>query len=174
MVTLRCTRKLARHLTLTPGAENQEPTSKLGDWYANLLYVGRQRLVLCVSERSLLSLVLPARDLRQLPSRLPSAVESLLARMGVPPAIVAAEVAALLPISVGHTRNRSVVGSMLDLGFQAASLLEHQGADRLVGDLELALAAFPCLQLKPDPFPFRTAGALLGVPVSNPEWRVLH
>jgi hypothetical protein len=174
VVTLRCTRKLARYLTLTPGAESQEPTSKLGDWYANLLYVGHQRLVLCVSERSLLSLVLPARDLRQLPSRLPSALESLLARLGVPSTVVAEEVAALLPISVGHTSNRQVVGSLVELGFQAASLLQHHGADRLLGDLELALAAVPCFQLKPDPFPFRTAGALLGVPVSNPEWRVLH
>jgi hypothetical protein len=78
----------------------------------------------------------------------------------------------MLPIAVGLTRNRSVVGSMVDLAQQAAFYL---GADRPpVADLELALAAVPCLQLEPHSHPFRTAGALLAVAVSNPEWRVLH
>ena len=174
MMTLRCTRKLARRLIVTPGAEVQQPSNRLGDWYANVLNIGHKRLVLCVSEKSLLSLVLPARDLRQLPSRLPGAVGSVLERLGVPPAVVEAEVAAMLPISVGFTRNRSVVGSMVDLGWQAVFLLAPAAARPPVADLELALAAVPCLQLEPHVFPFRAVGALLGVPVSDPESRVLH
>jgi hypothetical protein len=173
MVTLRCTQKLARYLTLTPDAESQESTSRLGDWYANLIYVGRRRFVLCVSERSFLSLILPGRDLRQIPSRLPGTVESLLGRLGVPPAVVAEEVAELRPVAVGYTRNRKVVGSMIELGLQARAFLERHSDHHFPGDLELALAAVPCLQLKPDPFPYRTAGALLGVDLPNPEWRTL-
>ena len=174
MITLRCTRKLARRLTLTPGAELQGATNKLGDWYANTLNVGHQRLVLCVSERSLLSLVLPARDVRQLPSRLPDAVSSLLARLGVPAAIAAQEVAAMLPISVGLTCNRSVVGSMVDLGREASFFLAPPFPRAPIADLELALAGVPCLQLKPDPFPYRTAAVLLGVELPHPEGRRLH
>lgn len=131
MITIRCTRKLAKRLTPTPGADTRQSTSKLGDWYANPLNVGHQRLIHCVSERSLLSIVLPAKDVRLFPSRLPYAVGSLLARLGIP-------------------------------------------SRPPVADLELALAAVPCLQLEPDAFPFLTAGGLLGVPVSIPEWRVLH
>jgi hypothetical protein len=172
VITLRCTRKLARRLTLTPGSDAQEPTNKLGDWYANLLNVGHRRLILCVSERSFLSVVLPARDVRQLPSYLPDAVRSVLGRLGVPVGVAEAEVAAMLPIAVGLTRNRSFLGSMVDLAQQAAFFL---AADRPpVADLELALAAVVCLQLQPHTYPFRAAGALLGVAVSNPEWRVLH
>jgi len=172
MITLRCTRKLAKRVTLTPGADTQQPTNRLGDWYANPLNIGHRRLIHCVSEKSLLSVVLPAKDVRQFPSRVPDAVRSLLTRLGVPPDVIETEVAAMLPMSLGLTCSRSVVGSMVDLGRQAEFYL---AADRpAVGDLELALAAVPCLQLKPDPFPFRTAGMLLGVRVSNPEGRVLH
>ena len=172
MITLRCTRKVAKRLTLTPGADTQQSTNRLGDWYANLLNVGHRRMIHCVSEKSLLSIVLPAKDLRHFPSRVPDSVRSLLSRLGVPAAIIETEVAAMLPMLVGLTCSRSVVGSMIDLGRQAEFLL---AADRPpVADLELALAGVPCLQLKPDPFPFRAAGLLLGVRLSNPEWRVLH
>ena len=174
MTTLRCTRRLTRGLTLTPGADNLEATNKLGDWYASALNVGRQRLVLCVSERSLLSVVLPARGLRQLPSRLPDAVRSVLDRLGVPREVADVEIASMLPISVGLTRNRSVVGSMVDLGRQAESILAPSTPHAPVADVELALAAVPCLQLKPHVFPFRAVGVLLGVAVPDPEWRVLH
>lgn len=172
MITLRCTRKLASRVTLTPGAEALTPTNKLGDWYANVLNVGRLRLIHCVSEKSLLSVVLPAKDVRQFPARLPDAVGSLLDRLGVPARVIEAELAAMLPISVGLTRNRSVVGALVELGRQAGF---HLADDRPpVADLELALAAVSFLQLEPDPFPFRTAGVLLGVRVPDPKWRVLH
>ena len=174
MTTLRCTRKLARRLTITPGAEDLRPTNRLGDWYANALNIGHRRLVLCVNEKSLLSVILPARDLRQLPSRLPDAVRSLLRRLGVPPEIAASEIEAMLPISVGLTRSRSVVGSMVDLGREATFLLAPPGPHSPVADVELALAGVPCLQLEPHGFPFRAVGALLGVDVPTPEWRVLH
>jgi hypothetical protein len=79
---------------------------------------------------------------------LPDAIRSILSRLGVPAEIAAAEVDAMFPISVGLTHNRSVVGSMVDLGREAS--------------------------FKPDVFPFRAVGALLGVEIATPEWRVLH
>ena len=60
MVTLRCTQKLLRRLEVTdkPAA----PTPVLGDWYANILFSRPHQLVLCVSERSLLPVVLLAKE----------------------------------------------------------------------------------------------------------------
>lgn len=170
----RFSRRLARRLTLTPGAESVDATNKLGDWYANTLNVGHRRLVFCVSEKSLLSVVLPALDLWQLASRLPQAVRLLLARLGVPVEIAETEVGSMLPISIGLTRNRSIVGSMVDLGRGAAFLLAPRIPRPPVADVELALAGVPCLQLQPHVFPFRAVGALLGVAVPTPEWQVLH
>ena len=174
MIALRCTKKLARRMTLSPEAEHQDPTNKLGDWYANTLNVGHQRFVICVSERSLLSVVLPARDVRHLPLRLPDAVRSLLDRLGVPAAVAEEEVAAMLPIAVGLTRNRSVVGSMVDLGYMASVHMNPRYGALQSKDLELELAGVPCLKLKPDSFPFRTAGILLGVEIRDPEPRMRH
>jgi hypothetical protein len=168
MITLRCTQKLARRMTLTPGAEDHVPTNKLGDWYANTLNVGHERFVLCVSERSLLSLVFPRKSVRDLPSRLPAAVRSLLFRLGVPDDVIEEEVAAMLPIGVGLTRNRSTVGSLVELGREAQFLISPPFGLPANPDVELALASVPCLTLKPKPFPDLTAGILLGVQIANP------
>jgi len=67
------------------------------------------------------------REVRQLPSRVPGAVASLLTRLGVPSLVVEAEVRAMLPVCVGLTRSRSVVGSLVELGREAAFRLAPGG-----------------------------------------------
>jgi hypothetical protein len=96
----------------------------------------------------------------------------LLRRLGVPAPVIEFELSAMLPVCVGLTQSRSVVGSLVELGREAAFRLSPGASP--TADVELALAAVPCLTLEPHAMPFRTAGALLGVPVANPEWRVLH
>jgi hypothetical protein len=61
MFTLRCTRKLLKRLGTRPSSEAVEPSTVLGDWYANLLHLRPQQLVLAMSERRLLCVVVPAR-----------------------------------------------------------------------------------------------------------------
>ncbi len=43
-------------------ADSVRPTTCLGDWYANLLFTERLRLVICISERSLLPVFVAAKD----------------------------------------------------------------------------------------------------------------
>ena len=69
MFTLRCTRRLLERFG-EPAADVPAPTTVLGDWYANLLNVGRLRLVLCTSERTLLTVLVPAKDVSALPDQL--------------------------------------------------------------------------------------------------------
>ena len=45
---------LAERLGPTLSTSPIDPTTRLGDWYANLVHVGRLQLVLGVSERTLL------------------------------------------------------------------------------------------------------------------------
>ena len=80
MITLRCTRKLLERLGIPPHTNgNVEPTNALGDWYANLIRVGRESLVVAMSERSCLMVLLPARDIcRSIASELPRTVGMLL------------------------------------------------------------------------------------------------
>jgi hypothetical protein len=62
VLTLHCTRKLLKHLHAVVRADSLHPTTCLGDWYANLLFTERLRLIICVSERSLLPVFVVAED----------------------------------------------------------------------------------------------------------------
>jgi hypothetical protein len=68
--------------------------------------------VLCTSERTLLSVVVPAKDLPGLPSRLVSSLVLLLRYLGVPPSIMAAELRAMQHVRFDRTASRSVLGMM--------------------------------------------------------------
>jgi hypothetical protein len=54
MLTIRCTRKLLRHLEADVTSETELPTTIFGDWYANVFFTKRRRLIIAISERTLL------------------------------------------------------------------------------------------------------------------------
>jgi len=115
---LRCTQKLLDRLNAKPDPEPAPADTVLGDWYANLIRVGRIQVVLAVSERSLLPVVVPARDGRALVQRLGEALGPMLAAIGVPTDDATAEQGAMQHWAVGKTANRRVLGSLNDLAFQ--------------------------------------------------------
>jgi hypothetical protein len=57
VVVIRCTQKMLKRVG-PPASEPPASTTRLGDWTANLLGVGRQRFVLLVAERSRLPILL--------------------------------------------------------------------------------------------------------------------
>ena len=83
MMTLRCTKKLLSRVPHTPLASLPPATTALGDWYADLMIVRPQWLVLAVSEKSLLSVLVPARPLSSVVSRFRDAVVVRLGALGV-------------------------------------------------------------------------------------------
>ena len=112
MVVLRCTRKLLARLGPTaeapaPAAAVVEPSPgdapRLGDWYANLMPVGRRPLVLCVAERSLFAVILPLKEARTFVPRWRAAVEARLLALGIPADLVAGELAAMAAVVIGPT-----------------------------------------------------------------------
>ena len=84
MLTVRCTRKLLKYLHAQGPAEGIHPTTGLGDWYANLLFTKRLRLVICVGERSLLPVFVEAKDRSSFAIRFQEQVRSVLECVGVP------------------------------------------------------------------------------------------
>lgn len=118
MFALRCTQKLLDRLKSTPHPEPVAPDTALGDWYANLIRAGRIQVILAVSERSLLPVVVPARDGRLLVQRLGESVEQMLTDIGIAAEDVTAERRAMQSWTVGKTANRRVLGSLNDLAFQ--------------------------------------------------------
>lgn len=112
-IILRPTQKLRSVLPLTDGIIGESDTA-LGDWYVNRFVVDRRPLLILMSSNGLMPLIIPARDVRTLPQRLPTLVAAALRRMGIAPALIAAEVAAMDPVAIAPTRDRSVLGVMVD------------------------------------------------------------
>ena len=98
---LRCTQKLLDRLNATPDSEPAPADTVLGDWYANLIRVVRIQVVLAVSERSLLPIVVPARDSRALFQWLSEALSPMLTAVDVPTADATAERGAMQHWAVG-------------------------------------------------------------------------
>jgi hypothetical protein len=143
MFTLRCTQKLLRRgLTESHGAE-VKATALLGDWYANVLVIRPQHLVLCISERTLLPVIVPAKGISALPARLVEALSPILVALAVPPVSAQAECEHMREHRVGRTANRRVHGSLNELMF----LLEHSlraHPERSLPEHSLWLVQTPC------------------------------
>src|SRR5579872_3690449 len=107
-MTLRCTRSVRDrlHLPRQTIAEPPPSTGRLGDWYVHLVRFGRPEFAIATSERSLLTVLFPARALRTtLAPNLRAALASLLESLDVSGEAVAREVAAMESVSFGRATN---------------------------------------------------------------------
>lgn len=160
MYALRCTRSLIgrfRKASIDEIASPSPATTVLGDWYANDLNVGRHRLVLCTNERSLLTVVVTARDLPAMPRRLAEAAATLLASLGVRHELIRAEVREMQWIQVARTQSRSVLGSMNDFAFSVDAYFRGDREAVALAELDRWLADTPC-----KPLQYRTPGEVAG------------
>lgn len=142
MFVLRCTQKLLGRLQAAPDLTAPPSDTVLGAWYANLVRAGRVQVVLAVSERSLLPVVVPARDARTLVQRIVAAVDPMLQAVGVPAAEATAECCAMQTWALGKTENRRVIGSLNDLAYQLEGALPYW-PERTLLDHALWLAGTP-------------------------------
>lgn len=158
MFTLRSTARLLKRMNVVPVAVCPLPTSRLGDWYANLIHVGHQQLVLAASEKTLLPVVVLAAPNTTLIPRLRVAVADVLRALGISPGDIDREDAAMAESVYGKTTNKQVLGILVDL---AKALPYHlDEVDSLV-EASLKLAETPCSPLfKTTTSPDRTTRAL--------------
>jgi hypothetical protein len=144
MFTLRCTKKLLTRMKVRPDLRPPPSTTKLGDWYADVLNLGRERLVLCVSELTLLPVVVPAIGAGvDLNAKLARGLRETLEALGAPKAAIEAEENQLLEVTVAKTASRVVLGSMNDFQFMVRHI-RHQLPNASLLDLGLELARTPC------------------------------
>jgi hypothetical protein len=139
MVSLCCTRVVRDRLGLSQRLPPPDrPTTSLGNWYVHLGRFGHRQIVLVTSERSLLTVLLPAQQLRESIQRsFQTAVAELLTALPVPTQIVNRELAALEPITFAGASNRSVIGSMNEFVWQLESYLTRT-SDLLELSLQLS------------------------------------
>lgn len=144
MFALRCARKLLDRIGLPADPEPPRSTTVLGDWTANLLFIGRQQLVIAVSNITLLPVLLPAAPFKTLPSRLPDAVEQMLHALRMDRQKIAAEISAMKECVAAPTNDRRVVGSMVDFDRMLSIYLDG----RPLLEVALHVAEAPCSLLK--------------------------
>lgn len=84
MYAARLTQPLLRKVGSSAGDNDASTTTALGDWFIRQYNIGRHRLLLCTSSASLLTVIVPARDLSHVAARLSAAVHELLFALGAP------------------------------------------------------------------------------------------
>jgi hypothetical protein len=102
-----------RRMRIDPPQSWVRPTTVLGDWHVNLL-LWRPQLIHCMNDRSLLSVLLPARDSASFPLRFRHALRQLLVRLGVSSEAANLEIGEMNEPVFAPTNNRSILGCMRD------------------------------------------------------------
>lgn len=144
MVILRPTRKLHSALPVSEIEPTKSDTA-LGEWYVNRVVVDRLPLLLLVSSASLLPMIIPAREVRTLPTRLVQLVDARLRRLGLDQQIIMAETRAMDTVAICPTKDRSVLGIMVDFAKGIPYYLEPGRWDEAsLAQVEDRLAETPC------------------------------
>jgi hypothetical protein len=159
MYTARCTRKVLEALHLPAVDNDQIPSTALGDWYVNFIHTRKHRLVHFVSDRSLLSVIVPVKTLKTALDRHVTSLNDLLATLGVNTTLIRRELSEMAEREVAKTRSRSVLASMRDLSLNARWILE-QTPDITPSELSIELSQVPCGPLE-IPIPAEATIALI-------------
>ena len=141
MFNLCATSKLLKRLKIAPG-NSATTTTRLGDWYGNLLSVGRQHFAMFTNQASLLTVVMPEKEIDPAPVALIDRVRCLLVELKVPLALIEDEMGRMQACAVTATASRSVLGSMNDFGF-AVKLYLSESPPLPLHELQHRLAETP-------------------------------
>jgi len=147
VLTIRCTRKLLKRLGAEAIVDPPSPTNRLGNWYAKLVFVRHVPLTICISERSLLPVIVEARGAATFSPRFRDAARSVLQGIGAGPDMVDREVREMESFAIGATAKPPVLGSLNDLASLARFEIEDNPSIDLV-TLAVKLAGTPCSPLK--------------------------
>jgi hypothetical protein len=117
MVVLRCTQQLLFRLKQFDDAPAVRSTTRLGDWYGNIIRMGRRHALIFISERSRLPILIPIREANRLRFAFPDAVCQMLATVGVSAADIDDERSRMSEMAYGRTKSRSLLGTLNDFSF---------------------------------------------------------
>jgi hypothetical protein len=118
MIVFRCTKRLVERMKLPLPPGPPRSSGLLGDRYAHVLNIGRARYVLCLSERTLLPVIVHARK-DGFPSAFPEALDLMLEQIAIDRADRERELSHCREVLYAPTRSRVLLGAMNDFGFNA-------------------------------------------------------
>jgi len=147
MVVLRCTQQLLRRLKRFDDPPPDPSTTLLGDWYGNLLRMGRRHALLFISQHSRLPVLIPVRQANRLAVVFPDAVCAALAVLAVPQSAIDEERTRMSEVAFDRTNSRTLLGTLNDFAFmtRAHFITVREAA---LEDIARDLARTPILPLK--------------------------
>ena len=142
VLLVRGTKKVLDRLGGTTASDADRTTTRLGDWYVNVLFF-KPQLALFVNEATLLPVLTPFAPAATLLERFPSTLMAHLQAHGVPRSLAEPELAEMEPCRLTTTASRSVLGVMNEFRFLAdTSVKLDDETDPM--PLSLRLAITPC------------------------------
>lgn len=161
MTILRCSAQLLRRISpaTLDATSSESPSGRLGDWYARIVNARPRHLVLCTSERTLLSVVVPVAPQDRLLDRFIAAAQRRIDQIDAPAVARMRERAALADVWIGRSTNRAVIGTMNQFAYAVDAWLDDHSSEDLEG-LGQWLCDTPCSALRTD-WPWLEAQVLL-------------
>jgi hypothetical protein len=142
MLTIRCTTKLLKRMPAADAPGAPTPDTRLGDWYATVLQMRPQHLVLLVNDRTRLPVVLAVRAFLAPGPNIAEAIAHVLEDLGIEPGVVRDERRAMAVVSFARPSSRNISETMNALALRLEELRERSPnlADHA---LSLKLCEFP-------------------------------
>lgn len=142
--TLRCTKKLLTRIDVKPEEEPPVSTTTLGDWFANILNIKHERLILFTNARTLLPVVVSAAGIKKnIETKLAEGLRELLAAIKVPLNVIDEELARMNAVAIAKTNSARVLGTMNDFQWLASAGREGHETDSLL-TISVELSEAPC------------------------------
>jgi hypothetical protein len=144
MGVFRCTQKLLKAMKVRPVSEPVPSTSRLGDWTANLVRLGRIQLVIAVSETTRLGVVIDAAPYARITEHFPQALFKALVDIGISFEDAAEESYGMESPQIASSNSRSVLATLNKFGAHV-DFAVNRGVNSAAG-LTSELAEYMMLQ----------------------------
>jgi len=142
VLVIRGTKKILDRIGGVTAAADDRSTTRLGDWYVNVLF-WRPQVALFVSETTLLPVLVPFAPAATLIDRFPIALLAQLQAHEVRRSFTEAELVEMEPRRLAKTASRSVLGVMNEFKYLADVYAKLDGESDLLA-LSMRLAETPC------------------------------
>lgn len=142
VLIVRGTKKVLDRIGGVTATEADRSTTRLGDWYVNVLF-WKPQVALFVNEVTLLPVLMPFAPARTLLARFPAVLKSHLQAHSVTREFVEAELAEMNSVFTAKTASRSVLGVMNEFKFLVEFETQFVDAHDLLS-LSMRLAETPC------------------------------
>lgn len=139
----RCTQKLAKKfkISLEKGL-HETSTNTLSDWYFNYFIYARKYYLLGVCEKSLLPVIIPAKEIKDFPARFCGELDKILKFIRIEKQKIDEETAAMQEIRFTATKSKTVLGCQNDCIRLLPHIFEDDSHSGLL-EISLTLGRMP-------------------------------